>query len=151
MVRATIRIDFDGGGSIGPGKVRLLELIAETGSISAAARLLGMSYRQAWLLTDSLSQIFGSPALVAQSGGSKGGHAALTPKAKAAIEAYQKLSATIAQRCASELRALGAIASPGGGKRPLARRPLKQRPSKREKNAPASKSARSAKPPQRPG
>ena len=49
-----LRIDFGEQGALGPGKTRLMELIAETGSISAAGRAMGMSYRRAWLLVDSL-------------------------------------------------------------------------------------------------
>ncbi len=61
--RAAIKIDFGTEVRLGPGKVRLLELIAETGSISAAARQMEMSYRRAWLLIDEVNGIFG------QSGG----------------------------------------------------------------------------------
>ncbi|HWB48648.1 MAG TPA: LysR family transcriptional regulator, partial [Stellaceae bacterium] len=55
MARLTLRIDFDGDRQIGPGKIRLLELIESTGSISAAGRQMGMSYRRAWLLVDDLN------------------------------------------------------------------------------------------------
>ena len=54
MPTLSIRVDLRPGASIGPGKARLLELIAETGSISAAARAMEMSYRRAWLLIDDL-------------------------------------------------------------------------------------------------
>jgi len=64
-----LRIDFGGERSIGPGKVRLLELINETGSISAAGRALAMSYRQAWLLVDEMNQMFREPVVIAQTGG----------------------------------------------------------------------------------
>jgi molybdate transport system regulatory protein len=53
MARLTIRVDPGTGGALGPGKVRLLELIHAHGSISGAGRAMGMSYRQAWLLVDS--------------------------------------------------------------------------------------------------
>ena len=58
--RVTVRIDFAGGRRVGPGKIRLLELIDETGSISAAGRAMAMSYRRAWLLVDSLNTSFQS-------------------------------------------------------------------------------------------
>ena len=58
MARLTIRIDLGKGGALGPGKIRLLELIQSHGSISEAGRVMGMSYRQAWLLVDSLNQSF---------------------------------------------------------------------------------------------
>ena len=64
-----LRLDFGDERSIGPGKIRLLELINETGSISAAGRALAMSYRQAWLLVDELNRMFREPVVTAQTGG----------------------------------------------------------------------------------
>ena len=60
MTRLTIRIDFDDGSALGPGKVRLLELVAETGSIRKAAAGMKMSYRKAWLLLKALEETFGA-------------------------------------------------------------------------------------------
>src|SRR3569832_37010 len=78
MARLTIRIDFDDGSGLGPGKVRLLELIAETGSIRKAAAALGMSYRKAWLLLQALKDTFGTPLVDTVSGGKTGGGTSLT-------------------------------------------------------------------------
>ena len=69
MVRLTLRIDFDKGRALGPGKIRLLELVGETGSISAAGRALGMSYRHAWLLVDALNTTFREPVVATRGGG----------------------------------------------------------------------------------
>jgi molybdate transport system regulatory protein len=77
-VRLTLRVDFGGLGALGPGKVRLLEAVAECGSIAAAARSLGMSYRRAWLLIDSLNRSFRHAAVTARPGGTRGGGAVLT-------------------------------------------------------------------------
>ena len=66
--RAAIKIDFGTEVRLGPGKVRLLELIAETGSISAAARQMEMSYRRAWLLIDEVNGIFGNPVVETATG-----------------------------------------------------------------------------------
>ena len=61
MPRLTLRIDFDGGRAVGPGKIKLMEMIDKHGSISEAGRQMGMSYRQAWLLVDSLNRSFRIP------------------------------------------------------------------------------------------
>ena len=63
MARITIRIDLDENSNIGHGKIRLLEQIAEHGSISSAARAMGMSYRRAWLLADEVNTMFEQPVL----------------------------------------------------------------------------------------
>ena len=111
MARATIRVDFEGRGSIGPGKVRLLETIAETGSIAAAARALNMSYRRAWLLAEAVSATLGAPATETQTGGVRGGHATLTAPAKAAVAAYRRLESTLIRSGARELTELEALAA----------------------------------------
>jgi molybdate transport system regulatory protein len=74
-----LRIYRDETIAIGPGKIAVLEAVAETGSISAAARLLGMSYRRAWMLIDEMNQALVSPAVNTAAGGSRGGGSALTP------------------------------------------------------------------------
>lgn len=70
-VALTLRIDVPTG-RVGPGKIALLEQIAQLGSISAAARTLRMSYRRAWELVDDLGRSFGRPAVTTQMGGSGG-------------------------------------------------------------------------------
>ena len=78
MPRIFLRVDLAPKGRIGPGKIALLEQIDLTGSISAAGRALGMSYRRAWLLVDELNRLFAAPVVTTQMGGSHGGGAALT-------------------------------------------------------------------------
>jgi molybdate transport system regulatory protein len=70
---------------LGPGKVDLLEAIDRNGSISAAGRDLGMSYRRAWLLIDQVNNVVASP------GGAHGGGAQLTNFGRALIAAYQRI------------------------------------------------------------
>ena len=65
MAKLRLRIDFETAGSLGPGKVALLEAIRRCGSISSAARELDMSYRRAWLLIDDLNQTFRQPVVSA--------------------------------------------------------------------------------------
>lgn len=63
---------------MGPGKARLVKLIADTGSISAAAREMGMSYRRAWQLVEALNKSFNEPVVVTATGGKRGGGATVT-------------------------------------------------------------------------
>ncbi len=67
------RIDFAEHSSVGPGKIYLLEAIRDSGSLSQGARNIGMSYRRAWLLVESLKQSFREPVTVASTGGKDGG------------------------------------------------------------------------------
>jgi molybdate transport system regulatory protein len=93
MAEISLRIDLGEERRFGPGKARLLELIQETGSISAAGRALGMSYRRAWLLTDELNTMFGQQLVEPQHGGAKGGGARVTPQGIATLEAYRRIEA----------------------------------------------------------
>ncbi|GGC74056.1 winged helix-turn-helix domain-containing protein [Undibacterium terreum] len=91
---------------IGPGKIALLEAIAATGSISAAARALEMSYRRAWLLTDEMNRGLKLPVIEAKSGGSKGGGAALTPTAQEIITRYRAIEKVALETAQGDLDAL---------------------------------------------
>jgi molybdate transport repressor ModE-like protein len=73
MPKLTLRIDFDTDRAIGPGKVKLLEMIDKYGSISEAGRQMGMSYRRAWLLVDSLNRSFRVPVIASKVGQSPRG------------------------------------------------------------------------------
>ncbi len=90
--RATPRLRIViGARRLGPGKVDLLEAIGETGSISAAGRSLGMSYRRAWLLVDEVNKMFTRPVIVATTGGPHGGGAELTDFGRAVAAAYRRI------------------------------------------------------------
>ena len=91
MTRITLRIDFDESRALGPGKVRLLELVGQTGSISAAGRAMGMSYRRAWLLIDALNQTFQQPVVQTREGGVGGGGADLTEFGIALVANYRAM------------------------------------------------------------
>jgi len=93
MAVVSLRIDLGEERRFGPGKARLLELIRDTGSISAAGRALGMSYRRAWLLTDELNQLLSQRLVEPQHGGAKGGGARITPAGAAVLEAYRRIEA----------------------------------------------------------
>jgi molybdate transport system regulatory protein len=106
MARMSIRIDFGPAQRLGPGKVRLLQTIEETGSISAAGRALGMSYRRAWELVADLNECFGEALVDTQMGGKKGGGAHLTPFGKELVTHYRAIEAKAEKAAASHLKAL---------------------------------------------
>lgn len=78
MASLSIRIDLGPGNRLGPGKVHLLEMVAEHGSIAGAGRALGMSYRRAWTLVETMNAGFGQPLVESQVGGRAGGGAKLS-------------------------------------------------------------------------
>lgn len=107
MARLTLRIDLSTG-SIGPGKVRLLELVGESGSISAAGREMKMSYRRAWMLISSMNRCFRQPVVETQLGGMRGGGAVLTALGHDVIARYRAIERAAAKAGASDLIALAA-------------------------------------------
>jgi molybdate transport system regulatory protein len=86
-----LRIVMGEGLILGPGKVDLIEAIERRGSISAASREMGMSYRRAWLLVDALNTMFGRPIVTAATGGARGGGAEVTELGKAIARAYRRI------------------------------------------------------------
>jgi molybdate transport system regulatory protein len=106
MARLKVSIVFESGARIGPGKVKLLESIRDTGSISAAARDMGRSHKRAWLLLDSISQAFIEPVVTAAPGGSGGGGATLTPFGAEVLKRYRCLNDRAAAMAADDLVAL---------------------------------------------
>ena len=94
VAKTRIRILFGSAFAIGPGKADLLQAIERTGSISAAARSMGMSYRRAWLLIDTMNQCFREPVVDTATGGKGGGGAQITPFGKAAIRCYRAMDAS---------------------------------------------------------
>jgi molybdate transport system regulatory protein len=90
------RIVLKGGGIVGPGKIDLLRAVHEHGSISAAGRALGMSYKRAWSLLNETGEICGAPVINAKMGGTGGGGAALTDFGRELIALYDKIELTCA-------------------------------------------------------
>jgi molybdate transport system regulatory protein len=101
-----LRIGTDRTLALGPGKVALLEAIGETGSISAAGRKLGMSYRRAWLLVDALNRAFAQPLITTATGGREGGGTALTPTGAEVVRRYRRIEALATAAAAREINAL---------------------------------------------
>lgn len=77
--------------AMGPGKADLLDAIAQTGSISAAGRALGMSYRRTWLLVDTMNRCWKEPLVETATGGSHGGGARLTDLGKRVVHSYRDM------------------------------------------------------------
>ncbi|MEI9886756.1 MAG: LysR family transcriptional regulator [Rhizomicrobium sp.] len=111
MTRLTIRIDFGNGSALGPGKVRLLELVDETGSIRKAAVGMKMSYRQAWLLLKALGSTFGEALVTTATGGKAGGGARLTPLGRQVVAQYRHLEKTAARAGARQIAALSGLSA----------------------------------------
>ncbi|MCA1491899.1 winged helix-turn-helix domain-containing protein [Sinorhizobium alkalisoli] len=102
-LRPILRIDFPPEDRLGRGKIMLLELIRETGSISAAGRAMDMSYRRAWLLVDALNRMFKEPAVESQRGGKQGGGAALTAFGEALVDRFRAMEARMGAALADDL------------------------------------------------
>ena len=108
MPSLSLRIDLKPGGRVGPGKIALLEAIAERGSISAAGRALGMSYRRAWELVEDMNGIFGSAVTASQAGGRNGGGATLTPFGVDLVRRYRCVERAAADVAQAHLQVLQA-------------------------------------------
>ena len=87
----TLRILGRRVAAMGPGKAELIERIAETGSISSAARAMGMSYRRAWQLVAALNRDFRAPVVETATGGTRGGGAQVTPFGADLAAAYRAM------------------------------------------------------------
>ena len=103
------RIAFGSKFAVGPGKIDLLRAIAASGSISGAARSLGMTYKRAWLLIDSMNQGFGRPVVERSIGGKGGGGAKLTGRGEALLRHYDDIERACQQAAAASLALLDAL------------------------------------------
>ena len=101
----SLRIDLPGG-RLGPGKIALLEAIDREGSISAAGRALGMSYKRAWDLVDALNKLAGTPVVDASPGGYRGGGAVLTDAGRSLIADYRAIERAASRAAEPRLEAL---------------------------------------------
>lgn len=98
-----LRVMFGAEIAMGPGKADLLEAIAATGSISASAKRLGMSYRRAWLLVDTMNRCFREPVVSSATGGTGGGGAAVTRFGAEVLARYRAMEARIDRALDPEL------------------------------------------------
>lgn len=114
--RFRIRLVFGPDEMMGPGKAELLERIAETGSIAAAGRQMGMSYKRAWQLVETMNAMFRAPLVHSQRGGPRGGGAVITETGHAVLSEYRGLEAMAREAGAAHLDRLHALLRdiPGG-------------------------------------
>ena len=115
MARLKILLILESGARIGPGKAALLESVRDTGSISAAARAMGMDYKRAWTLIDSLNRAFDRPVVERATGGAGGGGAVLTPFGADLLVRYRRLESGATKLGATDLKALERHALPDPG------------------------------------
>lgn len=113
MPRLFLRVFFDGL-MLGPGKVELLEHIRTQGSIAAAGREMGMSYRRAWSLIEEMNAAFTEPVVISTRGGPGGGGAEVTPAGEAVIARYHALHNAALAAGKDDLAALAGMMGSGG-------------------------------------
>lgn len=103
--RLSLRIDLPNG-RIGPGKIALLETIDREGSISAAGRALGMSYKRAWDLVDALNKLLGTSVVDVSTGGYRGGGATLTDAGRNLVADYRAMERAAQRAVEARLAAM---------------------------------------------
>ncbi|MBS0454330.1 MAG: LysR family transcriptional regulator [Proteobacteria bacterium] len=106
VLRFRVRVTSGDQIAVGPGKIALLEAIEHTGSITAAAKSLDMSYRRAWLLLDEMNRSLREPAVSTSQGGSSGGGAVLTDSGRKLVALYRRIEEEAASACKQDIRTL---------------------------------------------
>jgi molybdate transport system regulatory protein len=110
--RLRLRIIFGAGTPLGPGKADLLAAIGRTGSISAAGRDLGMSYRRAWILVQQMNHAFRGKLVTTGIGGRRGGGARLTVLGADVLKRYRAMERRAAESIARDRRAFARLLAP---------------------------------------
>jgi len=105
-MRFRLRVTVGGEVAVGPGKIALLEAVASTGSITAAAKALDMSYRRAWLLLDTLNRSLRRPAVASIKGGAHGGGCELTEVGRELVALYRRIEQQATVACRADIRRL---------------------------------------------
>jgi len=111
-VQFRLRIRNGADIAVGPGKIELLEAISTTGSITSAAKALGMSYRRAWLLVDTMNRCFKTRVVQTEAGGNRGGGTRLTPLGTQLVRSYRRIEARAAKAGAAEIASLTRLLAP---------------------------------------
>lgn len=113
----TLRILAGARPAMGPGKAELLEHIEATGSISAAARAMGMSYRRAWQLVEAMNRDFSEPLVTTATGGTRGGGARVTAPGRDALARFRKMELKASKAIASDAAGFAALLKPVRGRK----------------------------------
>jgi len=108
----TLRLLSGARPAMGPGKAELLEHIATSGSISAAARAMDMSYRRAWQLVEAMNRDFSAPLVTTATGGKRGGGAAVTELGQKALEQFRRMELKASRAIARDTLAFDALLKP---------------------------------------
>ena len=109
MKKLRLRLLFGPEIALGPGKIALLQAIQETGSISAAARRMNMSYRRAWMLVDTMNRCFRKPLVDASPGGKGGGGARVTDFGTTVLTRYQLMEGTAVAAVRTHIKAFSKL------------------------------------------
>ena len=104
-----IRVLIGEATALGPGKADLLDAIVAAGSISGAARRMGMSYRRAWVLVDRMNKDFKKPVVLTAAGGPGGGGAVVTPFGERVLDDYRNIEAKAASGVSKEIKAFAKL------------------------------------------
>jgi len=107
-----LRVVLPGNIVIGPGRAELLEAIRDHGSISAAGRAIGMSYKRAWELTEAVNKAFRLPLVETTAGGAAGGGTCLTSTGEVVLAAYRRIEKAATAATVDDVRQLDALVSP---------------------------------------
>ena len=110
--RIKLRLEYDAPLVMGPGKAELLARIDEAGSISAAGRAMGMSYKRAWSLVEEMNAAFARPVVDSSRGGRQGGGAVLTATGREVLARFRRLERLLETEGADEIAALAALLKP---------------------------------------
>lgn len=111
-VKLRMRLVFGKDAMLGPGKADLLAQIAATGSIAAAGRTMGMSYKRAWMLVETMNAIFADPLVVSTRGGATGGGADLTEAGRRVLDLYRQMEKQAIKAAQPEIAALQGLLKP---------------------------------------
>ena len=106
ILEPRLRVRLSKEVALGPGKAELLGRVQQTGSISEAARQMGMSYMRAWQLIRTMNACFIEPLVVTERGGRQGGGAKLTEIGRRALRLYQEMERNSLRSCADSSREL---------------------------------------------